>query len=368
MILFRYLFQDILKSTLAVSVVLLLIVSSGRLAKYLTQASSGELAPELVFSVIAYRLPDFLPLILPLGVFVGCMLVFGRMYIESEMAALLASGVSRVRILIYTLAPAFFISVLVAGLTLWGAPKSLSKVEALLEQSRSSTSLMLFREGKFINDRRGLMTAYIGGIGQDSSLERIFLLQQSNADLDHGRTALMVARQGNILDTSNRDERILALSEGKIYQSQGDQLDYRISSFDSYSQRVQLSSSSEQRQLKIDAIATMDLFNREGGQYQAALHWRFSLPITVLVVAVLALAMSKTDPRRGRYARMLPAIVIYLLYIVALSAIRNQIEESGLNPLAIWLFQLASLSAALVIYFGGDWLRRWQSIPERLPT
>ena len=367
MILFSYLFKDILKSTLAVTLVLLLIVSSGRLAKYLTQASGGELAPELVFSIIAFRLPDFLPLILPLGIFVGSMLVFGRMYIESEMSALLAGGVSRIRILFYSLVPAFLVSAVVAFLTLWGAPKSLSKVETLLEQSRSSTSLMLFREGKFINDRSGLMTAYIGSIQPNNTLERIFLLQQSNADLEQGRTALLVANRGEILETNDSNERILSLQGGSIYQSQGERLDYRISSFDQYSQRVELTSSSEQRQLKIDAIPTLELAQREGLKYMATLHWRFSLPLTVLVVSILALAMSKTDPRRGRYARMLPAIVIYLVYIVMLSGVRNLMEEGELQPVAIWILQFFAMLMAVIIYFGDDWLRRWRSVPERMP-
>lgn len=368
MIIFSYLFKDILKSSIAVSLVLLLIVSSGRLAKYLTQASSGELAPELVFSIIAYRLPDFLPLILPLGIFVGSMLVFGRMYVESEMPALLAGGVSRVRILMYTLMPAFLVSMLVAFLTLWGAPKSLAKVEMLLEQSRSSASLLLFREGKFIHDRSGLNTAYIGNIDSTGSLERVFILQQSDAELEQGRTGLLLAKRGEILDTDNRDERILALQKGTIYQSQDDSLDFRISTFDNYSQRIQFSSSYEQRQLKTDALSTMELFAREGNQYRSTLHWRFSLPITVLVVTVLALAMSKTNPRKGRYARMLPAIVIYLFYIVLLSAVRNLMEEGNLQPYAIWLLQAFAFLVALFIYFSEDWLRRWQSIPERTAT
>lgn len=371
MTLFFYLFKDIIKSIFAVSFILLLIVSSGRLAKYLGQASSGDLAPELVFSIIAFRLPDFLPLILPLGTFVGVMLVFGRLYIESEMAALFASGVSKAKLLLYTIVPAFLMSIAVAFLTLWAAPKSLSQVESLLAQSRDSHSLLLFREGKFINDKDGLFTAYIGKIGADSSLERIFFVQQEQvrrgdqdvSEAASGRMSMMLAEDGEILAGSHADERVLRLSGGRIYESQGESLDYRVSTFDLYTQRIELQRGSEERKLKIDTLPTQTLYESSDLRYQAALHWRFSLPTTVIVVAILALAMSRTEPRRGRYGKMLPAILIYLVYIVSLSAVRNMVEEGRVPALALWALHAFSLCGALMAYYYPDLARRWQQIP-----
>lgn len=372
MTLFFYLFKDMMKSTLAVSLVLLLIVSSGRLAKYLSQASAGDLAPELVFSIIAFRLPDFLPLILPLGTFVGTMLVFGRLYIDSEMAALFASGVTKFKMLVYTCIPALLISMVVATLTLWAAPKSLSQVESLLQQSRNSHSLMLFREGKFINDRDGLFTAYIGKIGSDSSLQRIFFMQQESTGFSAAQdprevssvsTSILVAEDGAILPGTNEDERVVELSHGRIYENKGEQLDYRISDFETYVQRLEMTRGSEERSLKIDTLATVDLLESTDPRYIAALHWRFSLPATVIVVAILALAMSQTDARKGRYGRMLPAVLIYLIYIVSLSAVRNMIEQSRVPATAIWGFHLVYLLGALIAYYLPDMRRRLRSVP-----
>ena len=372
MTLFLYIFKDIVKSTLAVSLVLLLIVSSGRLAKYLSQASSGDLAPELVFSIIAFRLPDFLPLILPLGTFVGVMLVFGRLYIDSEMAVLFASGVSKRRILAYVSVPAFLLSAVVAFLSLYGAPKSLSQVESLLAQSRSSHSLMLFREGKFITDRDGEFAAYVGKIGADSSLERIFMMQHLGQSTTSdssaaviGGTSILLASDGVILPGSDDEERIVELQSGRVYESRGEALDYRISQFGSYSQRIRLARGSEERKLNIETTPTFELFSSGEAKYRAALHWRFSLPVTVIVVAVLAVAMSKTDPRRGRYARMLPAIMIYLVYIVSLSAVRNLIEDGDWPPLSIWALHGVYFSGAMFVYFARE-ISRVFSRPQRL--
>ena len=69
MIVFRYLSREVLLTLSAVSAVLLVIIMSGRFIKYLAQAASGALDPGSLFLIMGFRLPGFLQLILPLGLF-----------------------------------------------------------------------------------------------------------------------------------------------------------------------------------------------------------------------------------------------------------------------------------------------------------
>ena len=71
MIVFRYLSREVLLTLSAVSAVLLVIIMSGRFIKYLAQAASGQLDPGSLFLIMGFRLPGFLQLILPLGLFLG---------------------------------------------------------------------------------------------------------------------------------------------------------------------------------------------------------------------------------------------------------------------------------------------------------
>ncbi|NND40073.1 MAG: LptF/LptG family permease, partial [Pseudomonadales bacterium] len=178
MLLFRYLSTSSMLATVAVTLVLLLIVTSGRLAKYLTQASSGDLAADLVFSIILFRIPDFLPLIIPLGLFVGILLAYGRFYVDSEMTVIEATGVSQGKILCMTMLPATLISMLVAALTLWVAPASLARVGALLEESRNTHGLALFRAGKFQTDRAGDSVVYVESLPSRERFEGVVLVEQ----------------------------------------------------------------------------------------------------------------------------------------------------------------------------------------------
>jgi hypothetical protein len=71
----RYLVKQVVSTSLVVIALLTLIMMGGRLIKYFGVAAQGRLDAGILFSIIGYRLPEFLTLILPLGFFIGLMLV-----------------------------------------------------------------------------------------------------------------------------------------------------------------------------------------------------------------------------------------------------------------------------------------------------
>lgn len=350
MLLFRYLSASSMIATFAVTLVLLLIVTSGRLAKYLAEASSGNLAADLVFSIILYRIPDFLPLIIPLGLFVGILLAYGRLYVDSEMTVIHATGVSKNKVLWITLVPAFLISALVAALTLWLAPASLARVGALLEESRNSHGLALFREGKFQTDRAGDSVVYVKSLPAKERFEEVLLVEQQR----DGGIVLARAERGRVSPTDDPDTRFVELQDGHVYEGHIGSRAYRVTRFASYAERIALKREAEEVKLKIDALPTRSLIGSGELAHTAALHWRFSLPATVLVVAILAVPLSRTDRRRGRYTKMLPAIMIYLVYIVSLSGVRSGVEAGDLAPVMLWLMHLFFLLVALLLIYWRD--------------
>ncbi|MEH6813731.1 MAG: LptF/LptG family permease, partial [Motiliproteus sp.] len=85
MIVFRYLLKEVLLTMLAVTGVVLIIIMSGRFISYLQDAAAGEITADVLFQLIGYRIPGFLELILPLGLFLGILLAYGRLYLDNEM-------------------------------------------------------------------------------------------------------------------------------------------------------------------------------------------------------------------------------------------------------------------------------------------
>ena len=123
MIILRYFSREILETTAGVSLVLLLVVLSGRFIQFLEKAASGALSVELMFTMILWRIPSSLELILPLALTLAVLLVLGRMSLESELTILRAAGYSNLRLFGIVLVPATAIALLVGWLSLVLSPE-----------------------------------------------------------------------------------------------------------------------------------------------------------------------------------------------------------------------------------------------------
>lgn len=154
MIVFRYLSREVLLTLSAVSAVLLVIIMSGRFIKYLAQAASGAMDPSSLFLIMGVRLPGFLQLILPLGLFLGFLLAYGRMYLESEMTVLSATGMSQQRLLAISMVPATIVALIVAWLSLSLAPQGATQFQLLLNKQDALTEFDTLEPGRFqtLND------------------------------------------------------------------------------------------------------------------------------------------------------------------------------------------------------------------------
>ena len=145
MIIRRYLVKQVVSTSLVVIALLTLIMMGGRLIKYFGVAAQGRLDAGILFSIIGYRLPEFLTLILPLGFFIGLMLVFGRLYVDHEMAVLNGSGISRHQ-LARLLIPMTLVYLLAQGfLMLWASPWGIRQFEALTSEQAVRTGFDLVR-------------------------------------------------------------------------------------------------------------------------------------------------------------------------------------------------------------------------------
>lgn len=366
MIIFRYLSRQVLLSALAVSAVLTVIIVSGRLIKFLTYAAAGELSPEFVVQLVAYRVPGMLVLILPLGLFLGILLAFGRMYLDSEMVVLKAGGVSTRRLAAFALGPAVLVAMLVALLSFWLAPAGRAQVEQIYVNQSQVSELDNLMPGRFqsLNANR---TVYTGEVKENSSdsLGLVFLSQRDNKT---GALQVVVAESGDqVVTNSTTGERFVVLKQGVRYEGVPGQADYREVLFAEYGFLLPPQHAIV-RPPRSEAMSMMALWDYQSPELQAELHWRLSMPLLALIVALLAVPLSKTNPRQGRYAMLIPSILLYLFYLTLLTSTRSAIEEEKASIWLLWAihgaFFLLALSMVVAEKF---WERVMSSLPS-LPT
>ena len=169
MIIFRYLAKEIIFTLLAVCGVLLLIFMSGTFVRYLGDAAAGDISPSALIAIMGYRMPGFLELILPLGTFIGVMLAYGRLYVESEMVVLSACGLSQRRLLAYTLIAASPVILAVSVLGLYVSPKGVAAVEEIVAAQKARGEFDLLQPGQFQPMNKGQGTFYTAAISSDKT-------------------------------------------------------------------------------------------------------------------------------------------------------------------------------------------------------
>ena len=86
-----------------------------------------------------------------------------------------------------------------------------------------------------------------------------------------------------------------------------------------------------------DAIPTTELLGSKELRSIAELQWRISLPLLVFIVTLMAVPLSRVNPRQGRFLKLLPAILLYMAYLTILISARGSLEKGKLSPtLGLW--------------------------------
>lgn len=112
------------------------------------------------------------------------------------------------------------------------------------------------------------------------------------------------------------------------------------------------------------AIATSELWNSKRIDYRAELHWRLSLPIAAFLLAVLALPLSYTTPRKGRYSKLALAILIYLIYSNLLGIGQTWVEKQKV-PDWLGLWWVHGIAVFIIVYW---WSKRAGGIKQLFRT
>lgn len=354
-IVFRYLTRQVMISMLAVSGILLLVFMSGRFIKYLADAAQGELAGDVLFQIMAYRFPGFLELILPLGYFIGILLAYGRMYLESEMTVLFACGVSDRQVLKQTLIGSGLVMLAVGAMSLYVSPWGMEQVERIFNEQRKATEFEMLAPGRFQDLSSGDRVTYTEALSDDKrQLQGVFIAEISR---DKPGISIVTAEVGSQLVDSETGSRFLILEEGARYEGVPGQLDYQVTTFDAYGLKV-LAGDARDRELE-EAVSTLELMASDRPEDRAMLHWRFSLPLIVPIVTLLAVRLSRVNPRQGRFFHLLPAMLVYILYLGLLIVARDALAD-GKVPEWIGMLWVHALFLALGLWlqFGPAWLHR----------
>jgi len=322
----RYLIKEVLSSLLGVTLVLLLIFLSNQLVRYLSYAASGKIASHLLLQLMGFEIPYLLALLLPLGLYLGIILAYGRLYADSEMTVLNACGLSINRLFAITSVLAAIVAAVVVMLMLWVNPLIIQEKGREIAQD---TVIDTLRPGRFQVIGDGRRVVYVEQISRNRQrANNLFIAEEQKKLNDTGRPSWVVVSAASGYQAKNHDthDNFIVSDQGYRYEGIPGQNEYKVIQFQKYAVRIPNATMSSGHQ-ETEGIPSAQLWQDYKNPLKAAeLQWRFSIGISVLVLMVLAIPLCKVRPRQGRYASLFPAMLIYIIYVNLLFVARNWVE------------------------------------------
>ena len=402
MILRRYMTRQVASTTALVLGFLVVMMLGGRLIRYFGIAAEGNLDVSLLFIIIGYNLPYFLELILPLAFFIALMLVFGRLYVDQEMAVINASGVSRGKLarLMTPLILALFVGE--AALSIVGKPWGVRSSETVWQQQALTSAFDLIRPNEFISS--GNYHLYVGSLSDDKKqLQDVVLIQSEpikkgsstknlsapdintantvnspelpkelidtmkNSNQSISKDTITLAKRAEQVDSASNGVTQLDLFQGRRYEVGAGSLKYNQVGFDRY--RITLTESSKEivteNNIETQKIGQLWQAATGGAQVgsvnalraaQGELGYRFALPWLMIIAPMLAVPLAQVRPRQGRWLRLFPSILLFVSCALGIISLKNAV---GKGSVSVWAYAWLVLGfMALALYM--NWGSRFQ--------
>lgn len=354
MIVKRYLTREVVYTMLAVIVVLMMAFLSQQLVRYLNYVAVGKIATNVLLQLVGYEIPYLLAMLLPLALYLGILLAYGRMHADNEMSVLNMSGFGSHQLLRLTLIIAAFVAAVVLVLMLWINPWVSLKRQQVMSSDEATLHLVeTIMPGRFQVSPDGKHVMYVEKLSRDHKRAKNVFLAQQKADPDNPQWddwTLIYAREGYQAKVKNISDPFFVTLDGYRYEGAPGQNDYKIIKYKKYAIRL------PQKDVRIthpedEALPVSALWSDYGDPKRAAeFQWRFSVSISAILLALLAAPLSAIRPRKSRFFVLLPAMLIYILYINFLIVSRHWVGEGDISPtIGLWWVHAAMLATIATV-------------------
>lgn len=334
-------------TAMGIFVVLFVILVSTQSINLLGRATQGRVAVDAVFALIGFWSLGLFPVLLVLTIFISLLTVFTRYWRDLEMSVWLSCGLSLKNwirpVLNFSIPFALIVGMLSLYVTPWAAQRSKEYAETLKQREE----LSVVAPGVFKEIGKQKRVYFVEKFSPDSgAAENIFI--QDVPD-EKNRNVLIFAQTGYLLTEDG--DRKLVLENGHRYIGSAGESNFEVLDFERFitviDQEPKIIAPIDDRR----TIKTSQILNSANPEFQAELVWRLSLPISIVLLSMMAVPLSYYNPRTGHTYNLFFALVAYLVYQNGLTFVRDFIESGQLAPWTGFFMLHGSVAIFILIAF-----------------
>ena len=322
MILTKYLIKETLKSQLAILFILLVIFLAQQLVRVLGSAVNGNVPVDVILPLLGLGMPTMAQLMLPLSLFLALLLTLGRLYSESEITVMQACGIGPNALVKVGLILSIVTAAIAAYNSLYLTPWALKKQVEVVENAKANPSASAITPGQFISSNNGNFVLFVDKV-KGNQLSDIYLFQ--TRQVGKVKPSVIVAEQGNF-STTKDGSQTLALKNGERFEGSAVLPEFRVTHFQDYLAFLAFNPAKAE-EADLDMQDSNALLKNSSANAKAELQWRISLFLAVPLMMLIAIPLSKVNPRQGRFAKIIPALLLYLIYFL----LQSSLKTAGIN-------------------------------------
>jgi lipopolysaccharide export system permease protein len=338
--------REFAQAAAGISVALLAILTSTQLIRLLKDAAGGRIAPEAVASLLGFAALNFMPILLSLTLFVSILMTLSRVYRDSEMAVWISCGqplTAWIRpVLKFALPIVVAIAVLSGFLSPWANYNTAEYKQRLAARSDvSQVSPGAFREAK-----RGQRVFFVESVADDASrVGNVFV-----ASMQEGKLGVVMSDTGYQEIAPNGD-KFVVLENGRRYEVEPGTPQFKVMEFERYKVRTE-DGEAKPSDRSPNRLPITELVLETSKQARGELLWRIGMPVSAIILALMAIPLSYVNPRGGRSANMLIAILVYAIYSNMISVSQAWVAQGKLSfGVGVWLAHAVMLVPLLLLFY-----------------
>lgn len=349
----RSLLQELISTAAGAFLILIGIVVAQRAGYLVRLAAKGILPNDAITTMLGFNMVKFLPMVISLTLFLSVLMTLSRWYRDSEMVIWFSSGMSITAWIRPVLSFTVPVIILIATLSLFVMPWATSKGETYRKQLESRDDLASISPGVFKESSNGERVFFIESFDELGNIVKNIFVQS----LQHQKLGIIVAAEGTRVVEENGDQFVV-MQNGRRYEGNRGSAEFSTTKFEKYAIRVEAKEAKEEPP-STQSKSSEELLTSKDNVNQAELQWRFAIPISALILSLLAIPLSALDPRAGRSANFAIALIIYVIYNNLLSIMQAWVAQGKVHSIVgLWPVHLLFLMITVYMFY-----RRSQQLP-----
>jgi lipopolysaccharide export system permease protein len=360
MIFRRSIVAELTNTASAVFTVLFTIIFSVGLVRILGQAAGGRVDNQAVLELVALTALTWLPVVLTLTLFIAVLMTLSRAYRDSEMVVWFASGQSLLAWIGPVLRFAWPIIVAIGLLAFFVSSWANGQIDQTRDRFARRDDVSRVAPGRFIESGAADRVFFVESVDfDDGEVRNVFVSTKSQ-----GRENLIVAAHG-VIEVASNGDRFVVLQQGRRYEGTPGNLEYRTLEFDRYAIRLESRPDQPLGERRAKTLPTFQLVAQPTSTNLGEILWRISQPVMALLVTMLAIPLSYTNPRVGRSFNLIIAVLAFAIYVNLLNTAQAYVQQGRLSfGVGLWALHAAVLGVVVLLFLRRLYVHGWR--PRRL--